>query len=131
MPFRQFRNPHAGPRGRRAARMRPSRRNWIEGRLVELDPAADSLVLRVRNGGRPIPPRGTEVTISTADARVHSSDGDGDGRSTITDLFPGDDLRITLGSTRHGFVATHITQQSPGAPTGGLAPLWHLGRPTR
>jgi hypothetical protein len=75
MPFRQFRNPNGGPRGRRAVRARPSRRNWIEGRLVELDPAGSSLVLRVRNGGRPIPPRGTEVTVSTADARVHASDG--------------------------------------------------------
>jgi len=112
-------------------RVRPSRRNWIEGRLVELDAAESSLVLRVRNGGRPIPPRGTEVTISTQGARVHSSDGDGDGRFTITDLFPGDELRITLGSTRHGLVASHITQQSPGAPTGGLAPLWHLGRTAR
>jgi len=131
MPFRQFRNPNAGPRGRRAVRVRRSRRNWIEGRLVELDPAKGSLVLRVRNGGRPIPPRGTEVTITAANATIHSSDGDGDGRFTLTDLFPGDDLRITLRSTRHGLVASHITQQSPGAPTGGLAPLWHLGRPAR
>lgn len=131
MPFRQFRNPNAGPRGRRAVRMRPSRRNWIEGRLVELDPVGGSLVLRVRNGGRPIPPRGAEVTISTADARVHSSDGDGDGRFTVTDLFPGDDLRITLRSTSHGLAASHITQQSAGAPTGGLAPLWRIGRPAR
>jgi hypothetical protein len=131
MPFRQFRNQNAGPRGRRAVRARRSRRDWIEGQLVELDPAADSLVLRVRNGGRPMPPRGTEVSVSTASARIHSSDGDGDGRFTVTDLFPGDELRVTLRPTRHGIVAAHVYQQSPGAPTGGLAPLWHRGGSAR
>src|SRR5690349_16151388 len=119
MPFQQFRTPNAGPRSRRAPRLSRRARPWFAGTLVELDPERERIVLRIHNGSRPIPPRGSEITIDAASARVEATDGDGDGKPGLTDLFPGDDVLVHLKPPRRGrLVATRIVQESTGAPPG-------------
>ena len=124
MPFQNFRTPNAGPRSRRAPRLSRRARSWFDGTLVELDPEQSTVVLRVHNGSTPIPPRGTEITIEASSARVEATDGDGDGRAGLTDLFPGDRVLVHLKPPRRRrLVATRIVQESAGAPSGGLRPL--------
>jgi hypothetical protein len=124
------RNPNAAPRRpRRRPRLRPGRRDWLAGTLVELDPAGRTITVRVEEGGRPVPARGAEVTVDTSVARVVASDGDGDGRPGLTDLFPGDRVLVTMRMRpRRRPIAWRVDQQSPGAPKGGLRALWFTGR---
>ena len=124
MQFRRSRqrNPQR-PWRRRAPRRRQRRRDWLRGTLVELDPRRDAITLRVESGGRPIPARGDEVTIDVGPAVISANDGDGDGRASITDLFPGDDVEVTLWPNRSA--AQRVALRSPAGPAGGLRPLWH------
>jgi hypothetical protein len=125
MPYRHHRNANAAPTAApHRPRLRPSRKDWIAGTLVELDPAGATITVRVDSGGRAQPARGAEVTLDVSHARVRATDGDGDGRPSITDLFPGDRVHVTL---RAGAVAHRVEQRSPGAPRGGLRRLWQSG----
>src|SRR5436305_5510033 len=120
MPHRHHRNANAAPSSEpRRARLRPSRQDWIAGTLVELDADGATITVRVDSGGRPHPARGAEVTLDVASARVRATDGD--GRPSLTDLFPGDRVHVTL---RGAAVASRVEQRSPGAPRGGLRRLW-------
>jgi hypothetical protein len=126
MPALPHRNPNAGPRRlSKRPRLGPGRRDWIAGTLVELDPLAGTITVRVGSAGRPLPARGSEVTVDVSRARVRATDGDGDGRSGVTDLFPGDQVHVTLRPRRRRLpAALRVRQQSAGAPPGGLKPLW-------
>ena len=126
MPALPHRNPNAGPaRLRRRPSLRPSRRDWIAGTLLELDAAGGTITVRLESGGLPLPARGTEVVIDVSRARVRATDGDGDGRPGVTDLFPGDRIHVTLRPRRmRPPAALRVRQQSAGAPPGGLRPLW-------
>jgi hypothetical protein len=126
MPARTHRNANAAPvRRPRRQRLQRSPRDWIAGTLVELDPARERITVRVQSAGYPLPPPGTEVTIDVSSARVRASDGDGDGRAGLTDLFPGDRVRVTLRSRpRRKPSALRVEQISPGAPRGGLRRVW-------
>jgi len=121
------RNANAGPaRPRKRPSLRPGRRDWIVGTLVELDRDGDTITVRVEESGRPVPTRGAEVTLDMSRARVRATDGDGDGRPGLTDLFPGDRVHVTMRSRpRRLPLAWLVRQQSPGAPRGGLRALWH------
>jgi hypothetical protein len=130
MPALFHRNANAAPARRPKRRsVRPSRRDWIAGTLVELDPAGGTITVRVENAGRPRTVPGTEVTVDVTVARVRATDGDGDGRPGLTDLFPGDRVHVTLRPRRRRVPIAHrVRQQSPGAPPGGLRPIWAMGR---
>jgi hypothetical protein len=130
MPALSHRNANAAP-ARRPKRpsVRPSRRDWIAGTLVELDPAGGTITVRVDSGGRPHPAPGTEVTVDVTLTRVRATDGDGDGRPGLTDLFPGDQVHVTLRPRRTRLpIAVRVRQQSAGAPPGGLRAIWVTGR---
>lgn len=126
MPYRMHRNANAAPAWEpKRSRLRAGRKDWIAGTLVELDPDRRLIVVRVERGGRPVPPAGAEVTVDASVARVRATDGDGDGRAGLTDLFPGDRVEVTLQPRwRRLPVATRIRQESPGAPRGGLRRVW-------
>ena len=125
MPFRYFRTPNAGDGSRRRPPRRLTKRDWLAGTIVELDPEANRLTLRVDSGSRPIPARGTEVEIDTGDARFQCTDGDGDGRQNLTDLFPGDEVIVDrLRHTGGRWAAARVTQRSIGAPKAGLRLLY-------
>ena len=127
MPARFHRNANAAPRRpRKRPSPRPGRRDWIVGVLVELDPAGEKITVRVEDGGRPLPAPGTEITLDVSAARVHATDGNGDGRPNLTDLFPGDRIHVTMRRRpRRLPIAWRVRQRSPGAPPGGLRPIWH------
>jgi hypothetical protein len=129
MPGFPYRNANAAPARRpKRRRLKPSRRDWILGTLVELDPAGGRITVRVESGGRPLPAPGAEVTVDVSSARVRASDGDGDGRAGLTDLFPGDRVHVTLHAPAKRMpVAWLVRQKPPGAPRGGLRPVWSPG----
>lgn len=126
MPYRHHRNANAAPAWTpKRPSLRPSRKDWIAGTLVELDPGGGVITVRVESGGRPQPASGTEVSVDVSLARVRATDGDGDGRPGLTDLFPGDRVRVTLQPRwRRLPVATRVRQESPGGPAGGLRRVW-------
>jgi hypothetical protein len=126
MPYRHHRNANAAPTAApHRPRLRPSRKDWIAGTLVELDPAGATITVRVDSGGRAHPARGAEVSVDVSAARIRATDGDGDGRPSITDLFPGDRVHVTLRSRRRRApLAWLVRQLSPGAPRGGLRRIW-------
>jgi hypothetical protein len=126
MPYRHHRNANAAPSSPpRRPRLRPSSKDWIAGTLVELDAGGDTITVRVDSSGRPQPARGTELTVDTSLARVRATDGDGDGRPSITDLFPGDRVHVSLRRRRRRApLAWLVRQLSPGAPRGGLRRIW-------
>jgi hypothetical protein len=122
MPYRNHHNPNAAPASPpRRPRLRPARQDWIAGTLVELDPTRATITVRVDSGGRAQPARGAEITLDASAARIHATDGDGDGRPSLTDLFPGDRVHVTL---RRGTIAVRVKLRSPGGPRGGLRRLW-------
>ena len=125
-PALPHRNPNAAPARRpKRRRLQRSRRDWIVATLVELDPIHAQITIRVESGGRPLPAPGEEVTVDVSSARIRATDGDGDGRAGLTDLFPGDRVRVSLRSEpRRTPVAWRIRQESPGASPGGLRPIW-------
>jgi hypothetical protein len=124
------RNPNAAPpRLRKRARRRPDRRDWIAGTLVELDPAGGTITVRVHDAGRPVAGPGDEVTLDAPPDRVRATDGDGDGRPSLTDLFPGDRVHVTLRRrSRRRPLAWRVRQQSPGARPGALRGMWEAER---
>ncbi len=127
MPHRQHILANAAAR---TERRRPrTRTDWVRGTLVELDADRGRLVLRVTATGRADLPCGRELRVEAAGARVRATDGDGDGRPGLRDLFPGDRLHVTLASLPPGLRprALQVHQQSAGAPVGGLRPLWEAG----
>jgi hypothetical protein len=110
-----------------AERRRPrTRADWVRGTLVELDADHRRLVLRVAGAGRPTVPVGRELLIEAGGARVQATDGDGDGRPGLRDLFPGDRLHVVLSTTQTGLRprALRIEQRGMGAPVGGLRRIW-------
>ena len=124
------RNANAAPtRSAKRQRSAGSRRDWIVGTLVELDPSGHRITVRLESGGRPLPRRGAELTIDVAAARVRATDGDGDGRAGLTDLFPGDRVEVILDARARTPVARRVRQLSPGAAPGALRPIWQPGRP--
>jgi hypothetical protein len=129
MPALSHRNANAAPaRSRRRPRIQRSRRDWIAGTLVELDPIRDTITVRVQRGGYPLPPRGSEAMVDVSSAHIRASDGDGDGRAGLTDLFPGDQLHVTLQPRgRRTLAASRVSQESTGAPRGGLRRVWQIG----
>ena len=130
MPALPHRNANAGPARRPKRRPQQiSRRDWIMGTLVELDPASDKITIRVESGGHPLPAPGKEVTVDVSSALIHATDGDGDGRAGLTDLFPGDRVRVTLHSTpQRKLIAWSVRQESVGAASGALRPIWQPHR---
>ncbi len=131
MPALPHRNANAAPARRpKRRRLQTSRRDWIMGTLIELDPASDKITIRVQSGGHPVPAPGDEVTVDVSSARIRATDGDGDGRAGLTDLFPGDLVHVTLHSPpQRTPIARRVQQKSPGAPPGGLKPIWQPGWP--
>lgn len=113
------------PWRRRAPRRKGRNRDWLDGTLVELDATNGMITIRVESGGHPIPARGTEVALDVREAHIHAADGDGDGRASLTDLFPGDQLHVELhdGSGKAAS-ARRVVQQSEGGVPGGLRRLW-------
>ena len=123
--FRQHRNANAAPRGRRARPRRRTRPPWLSGTLVTLDPQRERIVVRVEDAGRPELRTGSEVTVDTRGCRLDVSDGDGDGRPSLTDLFPGDRIRVELiDAEGTPPAARRIEQRGPRGPVGGLRRLW-------
>ena len=126
MPDRKHRNPNAADGNARRRRAGARRQDWVDGTLVELDAPGRRLVIRVDAARQASIRPGTELTIGVAQATLKATDADGDGRPSITDLFPGDDLHITLdpGSGDGTPLAVRVEQRSPGGPVGGLQRLW-------
>lgn len=107
MQFRSYRNTNAAPR-------RPGRKHRVEvqsdeviGRLTILDAEASRIEIDdERSGG--------SVWVDLSAARMRDMvDSDGDGQASITDLFPGDRLRVI--GKRDGSGTMHARS------------LWHLG----
>ena len=127
MPNRRHRNPNAVS----TAAVKHGRRNrgkhgGVTGTLVELDAEASRLTIRVHEARGINIDSDQEITLDVAGAIIDASDGDGDGRPGITDLFPGDRVDVTLAPQTPGSppAAVRVTQSSPGGPVGGLRRLW-------
>ena len=119
--------PPAAPRRRK--RPRPTR---LTGTLVELDPAGARLVVRLEEAGRPGLRRGDEVSVAARESRIDSHDADGDGRKGLTDLFPGDRLRLEVEPDGDGGLrARRVRRLGPAGPVGGLRRLWPGGHRPR
>jgi len=133
MPHRQHRNANAAPTVPRRKKGRARRADWIIGTLVELDPDGQQLTIRVREGRGARISQDAEVTLDVGGAVLKATDGDGDGRPGITDLFPGDVLHVRLAPAVDGRppAAVRISQASPGGPAGGLRRLWSGWRAER
>jgi hypothetical protein len=115
--------PPASPRRRRR---NAAGTDWVLGTLVELDAGGGRLTVRVIDARRPeVRPR-DEIVVNVEAARVRATDGDGDGQPSLTDLFPGDIVRVELQPRGPGepLVAGRVQQCSVGAPKGGLRRLW-------
>lgn len=125
MPNRRHNNPNSAPTAD-VKRSRRGKRGWLTGTLVELDAETRQLTIRVREARGINLDCDEEITIDVAAASLNTADGDGDGRPGITDLFPGDQLDITLAPQSHGTppAAVSVTQSSPAGPVGGLRRLW-------
>ena len=122
--YRIHRNPNAAPPAapRRPKRPRPS---WLTGTLVELDPLGARLVVRVEDAGNPRLLPGDEVSVATRHSRLVTHDADGDGNKGLTDLFPGDRLRLEVEpDTDGGLRARRVRRLGPPGPVGGLRRLW-------
>lgn len=91
---------------------------------MELDARRRSLTVRIAASGRPLAGEKEELLIDASSARIRAGDGDGDGRPNLTDLFPGDKVRVTLdrGSPP---TARRVDLISTAGPRGGLRRLWH------
>ena len=125
MPYRIHKNANAAPRAERRPPRRRARPDRVEGVLVALDPAAAVITLRVDEArARGVVP-GEELVVDVFEATLRVGDGDGDGRPGLTDLFPGDRVRLELKRRVPGAArtATRLEQLAPG-PTGGLRRLW-------
>ena len=125
MPDRQHRNPNAAAPGARRRKGVGRRPDWVDGTLVELDAPGQRLVIRVDGARQASVRAGTELTVGVADATLKATDADGNGRPSITDLFPGDALHVTLGPVSDDGLprAVRVEQRSPGGPVGGLRRL--------
>ena len=128
MTNRRHNNPNAAPPAE-VQRARRGKRGWLTGTLVELDAEAHRLTVRVREARGINLDCDDEITVDVAAAILNTSDGDGDGRPGITDLFPGDQLDITLAPQSHATppAAGSVAQTSPAGPVGGLRRLWSRG----
>ncbi len=131
MPHRHHVNPNAaGPAAPKRPGLRRGRAEWVLGTLVELDVERRRIVLRVGSARGASLQADDEVWIDVREARVVATDGDGDGRASLRDLFPGDTLHVSLRPRPQNgpLVAQRVEQRSPGAPHGGLRDLWAVRR---
>lgn len=90
----------------------------IFGRLTALDPGRGRIEIEDERSPR-------RVWLDMKRARLRNlSDGDGDGRPSLTDLFPGDRVRVraVLGSGG-SMKAKVLWRLGPQGPAGGLSPL--------
>ncbi len=63
-------------------------------------------------------------------SRLTTHDADGDGRAGLTDLFPGDRLRLEVEPHPDGgLYARRVRRLGPAGPIGGLRRLWPGGSP--
>ena len=130
MPHRQHRNANAAPPQPRRKRRSRRRSEWMSGTLVELDVERRRVKVRVDEApGMPFT-ADSEVTVDAGSAVLKVTDGDGDGLPGISDLFPGDELKVYVVRSEDGGppTATRIEQRSPGAPPGGLRRLYRQVR---
>jgi hypothetical protein len=126
MPRRMHRNANAAPAGRRRRPRRRSRPDRVSGIVTAIDPAAVTVVVRVEEARAPGVLPGHELSIDVSGGALAVHDGDGDGRAGITDLFPGDRVRVELAPEVPGAprAATRLVQLTGGGPVGGLRRLW-------
>jgi hypothetical protein len=127
MPYRQRVIANAAPPASPKRRRRnASGTDWVLGTLVELDPGGGRLTVRVSDARRPDLRDQQEIVVDVEAASVRATDGDGDGQPGLTDLFPGDIVRLELEPRDPGepLVAERVQQCSVGAPKGGLRRLW-------
>jgi hypothetical protein len=121
---RFHRNPNAAPPAAPRRRKRP-RPTWLTATLVELDPPGARLVVRVEDAAVPRLRAGDELVVTTRGSRLVTYDADGDGRVGLTDLFPGDRLRLEVEvDAGGGLRARRVRRLGPAGPVGGLRRLW-------
>ena len=126
MPHRMHRNANAAPAGPRRRPRRPSRPDRVSGIITAIDPAAATVVVRTEEARAPGVLPGHELVVDVSGGTLDVHDGDGDGRAGITDLFPGDRVRVELAPAVPGVTraALRLVQLTRGGPIGGLRRLW-------
>ena len=118
MPLKSHRNANAAPK--RSFRKRRSRDATEElvGRLTALDVGRDLVEVEDERSNR-------RVWIDLHKTRMREVvDSDGDGRRSITDLFPGDRVRIVAEAVGDKLPrARSLRRLGPQGPVGGLSRL--------
>ena len=102
----------------RAKRKSKQESQEIVGRLTTLDPTLSRIEVEDERSPR-------KVWIDMKKARLRNLvDGDGDGQASLTDLFPGDRVRVmTATATEGGMRAKILWRIGPQGPPGGLSPI--------
>lgn len=126
MPFHRQSNPNKGPQRRSLrTRGRPGR-GWVRGVVDGIDPDHSRLEIRVDDGSR-IGRRlvGSTVAVDAGGAELALPDGDGDGRPSLRDVFPGNPVEVRFsGGLEPPLSAVKVIYRGGEAPVGGLRRLW-------
>ena len=118
MPLKSRRNANAAPAKVHRKRSRGAVTEELVGRLTELDPKGERAEVTDERSNR-------RVWLDLSKTRLRDViDSDGDGRRSITDLFPGDRVRV-LASRSEGKVpvAKSLWRLGPQGSVGGLRRL--------
>lgn len=118
MPLKSRRNANAAPPKAPRKRSRGAVREEVIGRLTELDPKGERAEVTDERSNR-------RVWLDLSRTRLRDvTDSDGDGRRSITDLFPGDRVRVVASrSEGETPVARSLWRLGPEGPVGGLRRL--------
>ena len=88
MPFKSHRNANAAPPRSSRKDAQASATEEVIGRLTALDPINDRIEVEDERSSR-------KLWFDLSEAKLRNlEDSDGDGRRSITDLFPGDRVRV-------------------------------------
>ena len=118
MPLSSHRNHNAGPK--REPRSHPDAPavEEVVGRLITLDPEGSTIEVEDERTARTIP-----IDLNRARLR-NVSDADGNGRPSVTDLFPGDRVEATIEWNGSRLAtARSLRRIGPPGPVGGLSRL--------
>jgi len=118
MPLSSHRNHNAGPKRELRSSRNATVVEEVIGRLITLDPDGATIEVEDERTER-------TIRIDIRDAKLRNvSDADGNGRPSVTDLFPGDRVEATI--ERGGSLparARSLRRIGPPAPVGGLRRL--------
>ena len=118
MPFKSHRNANAAPPRSSRKDAHTAGTEEVIGRLTALDPINDRIEVEDERSSR-------RLWFDLSGARLRNlEDSDGDGRRSITDLFPGDRVKVLADKGAESMRrARSLRRVGPQGPVGGLRRL--------